>query len=156
MIDLANPPKYLRQIDTGRIYIFDAKIAERADMEAYEMPEEEVKREKVPEEVTDEVTEPNVEMVEEPVVDDEKTKLLEEVAALQAQLKQQETVEEAPDGDDRIEKIKAAIAMIPVENYGSPYAGKPAMPKVADVSAAAGFKVYADEIGLVMSETTVA
>ena len=152
MIDLANPPKYLRQIDTGRIYIFDAKIAERADMEAYEMPEEEVKDEKV----TEEVTEPNVEMVEEPVVDDEKTKLLEEVAALQAQLKQQETVEEAPDGDDRIEKIKAAIATIPVENYGSPYAGKPAMPKVADVSAAAGFKVYADEIGLVMSETTVA
>ena len=152
MIDSANPPKYVRQPATGRIYIYNEKLVEdHPDMEAFNGEITPV--------ASPVVIEPTIEKpAEEPVVD-EATKLQEENAALLAKIASMEAatpveVPDAPDdmdGEDRIAKIRAAIATIPVENYGQPYAGKPAMPKVADVSAAAGFKVYADEIGLAMA-----
>jgi len=37
-IDLQNPPKYLKQTTTGRIYPFSIFKANRDDMEPYEMP----------------------------------------------------------------------------------------------------------------------
>lgn len=52
---------------------------------------------------------------------------------------------EIPEGD-RAEKIKAAIATISVENYGKPAGGRPAMPRVGEVSELVKFKVSADEI----------
>ena len=36
MIDFANPPKYVKQTTTGRIYVYAPNLAERDDMEPYE------------------------------------------------------------------------------------------------------------------------
>lgn len=64
-----------------------------------------------------------------------------------AQVEESFSAPESGTGDDeRREKINAAIAQIPIENYGKPTMGKPALPKVAEVSALAGFKVSAEEI----------
>ena len=115
-IDLLNPPKYLKQTTTGRIYPFSPFKANRDDMEPYEMPVEET-----PAPVT-------VEKPKDIVVPQDETK-------------------EVLEGEfDRLEIIKAAIAKIPVESYGKSIGGKPALPKVKDVSDLAGFKVTAAEI----------
>jgi hypothetical protein len=170
MIDPNNPPKLMQQPATGRIYIYNPKTAENhPDMVPYEEPgiqESELEEPTMPVTITDD-EKAKIEVGEKQQAENaalvsqeeaEKAKLQEENAALQAQLAaiQAEKANETPDApadmtaEDRIAKIKAAVESIPVENYGSPYAGKPAMPKVKDVSEAAGFKVYADEVGLVM------
>ena len=115
-IDLLNPPKYLKQTTTGRIYPFSPFKANRDDMEPYEMPVEETPVPVTAEKAKDIVV-PQEETKKSPVVD----------AA-------------------RLEIIKAAIAKIPVESYGKSIGGKPALPKVKDVSDLAGFKVTAAEI----------
>jgi len=169
-------PNYLIQDVTGRIYPYAEGIADRADMKPYEMPVEaqeagspslpveEGQGQGAPTELSEPVVDPAIAAAAQAQLDSaqaeaEKTaKLLEENAALQAQIDamKQEKAAETPDApedmaaEERIAKIKAAVESVPVENYGAPYAGKPAMPKVKDVSDAAGFKVYADEIGLVM------
>jgi hypothetical protein len=61
------------------------------------------------------------------------------------------TVEQPAEIDpERLAKIVEAIATIPIENYGQPAGGRPAMPKVGDVSAILGFKVSAVEITAAM------
>ena len=47
---------------------------------------------------------------------------------------------------ERMATIKRAIEQIPVDKYGQPAGGRPAMPKVGDVSAIVGSKVSAEEI----------
>ena len=115
-IDLLNPPKYLKQTTTGRIYPFSPFKANRDDMEPYEMPVEET-----PVPVTAE-------------------------KAKDIGVPQEETKEALEGEFDRLEIIKAAIAQIPVEAYGKSIGNKPALPKVKDVSDLAGFKVTAAEI----------
>lgn len=48
--------------------------------------------------------------------------------------------------EDRAVKILAAIQAVPKETWSQMFGGKYSVPKVADVSAAAGFKVSAQEI----------
>lgn len=55
--------------------------------------------------------------------------------------------------DDRLDAIKKAILTIPVENYGKPGMGRPAMPKVKEVSEICGFKVSVDEVAAAMPTT---
>ena len=43
MISKENPPTHLKQLDTGRIYVYTATLAKRADMEPYAVPKPEVK-----------------------------------------------------------------------------------------------------------------
>jgi len=115
-IDLLNPPKYLKQTTTGRVYPFSPFKANRDDMEPYEMPAEEAPAPVAAEKVKDIVVPP------------------------------QETKAPSGEEIKRLEIIKAAIAKIPVESYGKPIGNKPALPKVKDVSDLAGFKVTAVEI----------
>jgi len=115
-IDLQNPPKYLKQTTTGRIYPFSPFKANRDDMEPYEMPAEEAAA---------------------PVAGGKAKDIVEP---------QEETKAVLAGEFDRLEIIKAAIAQIPVESYGKPIGNKPALPKVKDVSDLAGFKVTAVEI----------
>lgn len=63
-------------------------------------------------------------------------------------------IQEKPEPDidpERLAKIVAAIKQIPVEKYGQPAGGRPAMPKVGDVSDIVGFKVSAAEITAAMA-----
>lgn len=109
-------PNYLIQDVTGRIYPYTAAIAIRPDLKPYEMP---IAVKEVKKEVKKEIE------------------------------KLQDILADAPDfaaAEERIEKIKAAIKTIPLESYGKPRMGLPAMPKVADVSEAAGFRVTVDEV----------
>lgn len=126
MIDKANPPKYLRQKDTGRIYVYRENLAGRADMEAYEMPVKEAAPAAPP---ADHIVDaPN--MIDAPIPEDP------------------QPAESASGSivDDRKVLIKGAISKILPEEYGKPAMGRPAMPKVAQVSQILGFKVSAEEI----------
>ena len=117
-IDLQNPPKYLKQTTTGRIYPFSIFKANRDDMEPYEMPAP---------------------------LSEEKTAALDTM--IDAAIALNELEDDAAEiVFDRLEIIKAAIAQIPVEAYGKSIGNKPALPKVKDVSDLAGFKVTAAEI----------
>jgi len=115
-IDLQNPPKYLKQTTTGRVYPFSPFKANRDDMEPYDMSAEEAPLPVAVEKAKDIV------------------------------VSQGETDKTLDGEFDRLEIIKAAIAQIPVESYGKSIGNKPALPKVKDVSDLAGFKVSAAEI----------
>jgi len=115
-IDLQNPPKYLKQTTTGRVYPFSPFKANRDDMEPHEMPAEEAIAPVAAEKAKDIVVPP------------------------------QETKVPSDEAIKRLDIIKAAIAQIPVESYGKSIGNKPALPKVKDVSDLAGFKVSAAEI----------
>ena len=110
-IDKNNPPEYLRQTTTGRIYPYSSYKADRADMEPYVMPKNE------------------------PIPEADKKIIVQSTSDDSGEV-----------GERRLAKIKEAIAQIPVEEYGVPTMGRPAMPKVAKVSELAGFKVSVDEI----------
>lgn len=128
MIDKKNPPKFLIQTGTGRIYPYAVGIAGRADMEAYEMPvapTDPVVTEPI------EPTEPTEPVVEEPI---------EPIGQVDA------PAPAAPTDPGRLSAIRIAIASIPADSFTPPRGGRPAMPKVDTVSAIVGFRVSADEI----------
>jgi hypothetical protein len=141
-VEMSENPKYLRQIGTGRIYVYSDIKAKRADMEPYEMPVEEetiVPPEQLDELMKEEFSEP----VEEPAPDDYPEPPEEPVT--------EPTPEDAvPEGFSppisRLEFVKEAISKILPEEFSKPMGGRPAMPKVAQVSELAGFKVTAAEI----------
>ena len=58
--------------------------------------------------------------------------------------------EEGETEDVRLTAIADAVSQIDPTQYSKPQFGRPAMPKVADVSAICGFDVTADEILAVM------
>lgn len=59
---------------------------------------------------------------------------------------QEEPQQEGLPEDDRIAKIKAAIATLPTDAFGKPFGGKPAMPRVSAVTDAVGFRVTVQDI----------
>lgn len=132
--DPANPPKYLKQTTTGRIYPFSTFKADRADMEAHEMPAVKVDAH-----------------APVPMTEGQKATIDAMIAEIDDKPIEESGVFGPPD-TDRATVIRAAIAQIPVESYGKPVGGKPALPKVAEVSALAGFKVSADEILAIVKE----
>jgi len=174
--------RYLKQVDTGRIYPYSDHIADRADMVEY-IPAEGEFVTKAPAQAA---------APEAPVVEGEEVKENPDdaiIAAIQAVTTYPELVafqvegrgaevenainkkgmelfmaapaappappeqEEDPEAvAARIAKIKEAIAAIPVEQYAQPTMGRPALPKVGDVSEKAGFKVTVEEVMLAMPQ----
>lgn len=133
MIDKANPPKYLRQKDTGRIYVYRENLAGRADMEPYEMP------------VKEEAPGPPVETTAATLA----VAVMAPAAPVNTPAPEGTPPAESASGsvvDDRKALIKGAISMILPEEFSKPAMGRPAMPKVAQVSQILGFKVSAEEI----------
>ena len=174
--------RYLKQVDTGRIYPYSDHIADRADMVEY-IPKEGELASKAPVQAAAQ---------EAPVVEGEEVKenpddatiaaiqavtTLEELATFRVS-ERSDAVENAinkkgmelvmagvtpvvaaPGQEEdpevvaaRIAKIKEAIAAIPVEQYAQPTMGRPALPKVGDVSEKAGFKVTVEEVMMAMPQ----
>lgn len=53
--------------------------------------------------------------------------------------------------DERLLTVKAAVLTIPVEQYGKAGFGRPAMPKVKDISEIVGFDATVDEVVAAMA-----
>ena len=171
--------RYLKQVDTGRIYPYSDHIADRADMVEY-IPAEGEFATKAPAQAAAPVVEKE-EVKENPddaiIAAIQAVTTLEELATFRVS-ERSDAVENAinkkgmelvmagvtpvvaaPGQEEdpevvaaRIAKIKEAIAAIPVEQYAQPTMGRPALPKVGDVSEKAGFKVTVEEVMMAMPQ----
>jgi hypothetical protein len=135
IIDPNNPPKWLKQLDTGRIYNYTPLLGQRADMAPCDGPRGEQPAPVIPviytREVAEKVSEPTIQIIEEKPVE-----VIEPVAA----------------EVDRMTAIKAAIAQIPPERYTQAAGGRPRLPRVGEVSKLTGFQVGVKEIISAMQE----
>lgn len=141
-------PTHLRQIDTGRIYVWTKILAGRADMEPYEFPTV------VPEEELDKLMEdaedagvPAESPVVEEDIEDQAPPVIEEDTGSDMEF----AVEDRKIDSERMAAIKEAISKILPEEYTKAIGKlKPAMPKVKQVSELAGFPVSGAEIAAAM------
>lgn len=120
--------KYIRKknSDDKTIHIFTEALWSRGDMEYCAAPGQE------------EIA-PPVEVVE-------------EEPEIEAPEPDEYDKEEIAKEDDRLFKIKAALASIPQSKWGKLLGGKYILPKVAEVSEIAGFKVSVEELKAIVGE----
>lgn len=123
MIDKNNPPTHLKQLDTGRIYVYTPILAQRADMEPYEPPKKETPVSKEPE------------------IPEEPQQLKEE-----ADPEQDSSPEVEMSPEDRKAIIKGAASMVDKEHWVKGTTAWPTSPSPVDIEAIVGFKVSRREI----------
>lgn len=122
MINLNDPPKYMKDTITGRIHAFNPHAAKLPQMEPYSGP-----------------------LPGQKAVVEEKPKTPVEQA-----VGKQVVIPDPLTAEERMAKIKEAIPKIPKERWTKPLMGNPSMPKINDLRGLCGFKVTIDELKAAM------